>query len=633
MPIVLRPYQQDILNQLTAALARESLLLVLPTGGGKTVIFCELARQYAARQQRVCILVHRAELIEQVSATLTTMGVDHGCISPHYQHEPSHRVQVASVATLVRRLAHHVAPDLLIIDECFSAGTLIDGTPIEHLKVGDVIRSVHHGLGQVAKQKIVRVFKRRPSAIMSITIQGTRIVCTPDHPIYVRGKGYVLAKTISINDYLAHMPDVREISGHAVPAPLRGDRRGQPPCASEKSAGCKENRMAQWVRVDGIEIHKPTSDGTFGGVCRDGFVYNLEVEHNHNYFANDILVHNCHHAIPRTSWGRVIAAWPHSHRLGVTATPCRLSGEGLGDLFSRLIVGPSVEQLISIDALSDYQLFAPPVTYTDGLHRKMGDYDQRELAAATDKPSITGNAITHYSKHAHGKRALVFCVSVQHARHVADSFVSAGYAAAALDGTMVPPERARIISDFVDGRTRVLTSCDLISEGFDLPAIEAAILLRPTQSVTIYMQQIGRALRPYPGKAHAIILDHAGNARRHGLPDEDREWTLHIGKKKNNSEQDRVVALRTCGACFLAVQSTSSQCRYCGYIFPITPRIIQEIAGELVLVEAMEQRRDARREQGRASTLEQLQAIEKLRKYKNGWAWHVYNARKARGGW
>ena len=453
----LRPYQRDLLEQIHASIAREPTVLVLPTGGGKTVIFCALAQRYAERSQRVCILVHRAELIAQVSATLRTMGVAHGCISPHYEAEPTHMVQVASVQTLVRRLAQYQTPDLAIVDEA-------------------------------------------------------------------------------------------------------------------------------------------------------------------------------HHAIRRTTWGKVLSAWPRAHRLGVTATPHRLSGEGLGDLFSTMIVGPSVDQLITIEALSDYQLFAPPVTYTDGLHTRMGDYDKKELEGAVNKSTITGNVIHHYVRMAKGKRAIAFCVSVNHARAVAGHFESAGYPAACLDGSMVPAERARIICEFAAGRILVLASCDLANEGVDIPAIEAAILLRSTQSPTVYLQQVGRALRPSPGKI-AIILDHAGNARRHGLPDDEREWSLHGSKKKNSSASAPIVSLRTCGQCFLAVKSPATICPYCGYLFPVAARQVDEVDGELVRLETIHKKIDMKHEQSRASTLDDLLAIERARGYKKGWAYHVHQSRTARGRW
>lgn len=156
----------------------------------------------------------------------------------------------------------------------------------------------------------------------------------------------------------------------------------------------------------------------------------------------------------------------------------------------------------------------------------MGDFVRSELSTVVDKPLITGDAIAHYQRHAYGKRAVVFCVSVEHSKHVVSSFNAAGIAAVHVDGETPTEVRDDAIKHFARGNVKIISNVELFGEGFDCPSIEAAILLRPTKSLGLYLQQIGRALRPYPGKENAIILDHSGNCLRHGLPDEEREWSL-----------------------------------------------------------------------------------------------------------
>lgn len=455
--ITLRPYQATLVERTRANFiaGRTSQLLVLPTGGGKTVCFSYMAERAVSKGLRVWILAHRVELLDQISRTLREFAVPHGMIAPGYLGDRRKPVQVASVFTLARRLDRYEAPDLIIVDEA-------------------------------------------------------------------------------------------------------------------------------------------------------------------------------HHAISTSTWGKVITAFPKAKLLGVTATPIRLSGEGLGDLFQCMVQGPTMRELIDLGALSPYRLFAPAGVDLSGVHTRAGDFVRGEIEAAMDKPSITGDAVSHYQKLAPGRRAVAFCVSVEHAVHVAESFRAAGIPAQAIDGAMDRTLRASVLSEFAAGRIQVLASCDLISEGFDVPAIEAAILLRPTQSLGLYLQQVGRALRTFPGKSEAIILDHAGNVKRHGLPDEERVWSLdgtHRQKKAARSE----VPVKTCGSCFATVESAATHCR-CGWEFPVQKREVQHVDGELQEIDPQQVIRERRLEQGRAQSEADLVAIGRARGMKRPelWARHVLRARAAK---
>jgi hypothetical protein len=305
-----------------------------------------------------------------------------------------------------------------------------------------------------------------------------------------------------------------------------GDRRTVAFVSREEGAGSQEGSVLVVGRLDSIEILEQGSDGEYEKVCPDGYVYNLEVESTHTYIANGFVVHNCHHCTLNSTWGKILGHFKDVLRIGVTATPRRLSGEPLGDLFDSLIIATPMRQLIQQGVLSDYRMYAPTQVVIKDVKTRAGDYAKDQLAGFMDRPSITGDAVTAYRQFASGRRAVAFCVSVAHATHTADAFRAAGFAAAEIDGECAKLDRRRIIQDFRDGRIQVLTSCDLVSEGFDLPAIEVGIFLRPTQSLTIWLQQLGRCLRSMPGKQHAYLLDHASNAQRHGLPDEVREWSL-----------------------------------------------------------------------------------------------------------
>lgn len=327
-----------------------------------------------------------------------------------------------------------------------------------------------------------------------------------------------------------------------------------------------------------------------------------------------IVVDEAHHLTRESTWGRVVGHWPRAKIIAVTATPIRLDGCGLGrhagGFADDIILGPSVRELIDAGMLSPFRVFAPPVALDlHGVRTRAGDYARDQLARAVNVPQITGDVVGHYQRLAAGKRAVVFCVSVSHAAHVAAAFRDAGISSASLDGTMDAGTRVRLVDDFSSGRIMVLTSCDIISEGFDLPAIEVAILLRPTQSLGLYLQQVGRALRTHPGKTEALILDHVGAVMTHGMPDEDREWTLDGCEKRERADNDNE-RITTCKKCF-AVHRPAPACPVCGHVEPVRERTPQEVDGELVEVDTAAidaARRQKRALQAQSRTVEELVA-------------------------
>lgn len=345
-----------------------------------------------------------------------------------------------------------------------------------------------------------------------------------------------------------------------------------------------------------------------------------------------LIVYDESHHLAAGSWSKIHAAFPKAYHIGLTATPERLDGTGLKPWFSHMIKGPSVRWLIDNGFLSEYKIYAPPSINTTDIHSRMGDFVKSELQQAIDKPSITGDAIKHYLKHGAGKRAVCFCVSIEHSKHVMRQFLDAGVAAAHVDGESSVEYRDATIERFRKNEIQVLTNVDLFGEGFDLPALEVAILLRPTQSLALYLQQVGRALRPYAGKSHAVILDHAGNCARFGLPDEEREWSLESRDKK--SKRDALSGnIRICPKCFAATEMGPPVCRFCGYEYEKKPRKVEQVEGELQEVDAEALRRQRNAEQGRAQSLQDLIAVGKSRGYKrpHAWASYVWRARMMKG--
>lgn len=487
--IHLRNYQDWAVNGIRSAFARliAAVLLVIPTGGGKTVIFTFIAHAMAQRKKRALILVHRVELLRQTSSALSKFGVEHGMINPQYTPNFDNFVQVASVQTIIKRLNYFVSinwiPDVIVVDEA------------------------HHATA---------------------------------------------------------------------------------------------------------------------GSWRDTI----------NFF-KDIN--------------------PDLKVLGVTATPVRTDGQGLGTehdgMFDEIVMGPSVKWLMDEGYLVRAKVLSPPKKYQSPKKRGRGDYNKNDLSALVNKPTITGDVVSHYEQVAKGKPAIVFCTTVEHTETVAAEFRARGYKFYAIDGKTDDDVRARILNGLIDGSVEGVVSCDLINEGTDVPAAVVAILLRETQSLGLHLQQIGRVLRPVyaPGydlstregrlaaiaasdKPCAFVLDHVGNVGswidgefivNHGLPDEEHEWTLdgETKSKRGKMAQEETVKIQYCLVCF-AAHEPASVCPECGHVHVIKDRTPKQTEGELQeITAAVAAKRQAEKmEEGQAQTYEDFVEIGKARGHRPGWA-------------
>lgn len=448
----LRPYQQQLIDdtRFQLQLGRKKVLIVLPTGGGKTVCFSHIAESASKKGNRVCVLVHRAELLDQASRS---MPVRHGLIAAGRSMDLSHSVQIASVQTLARRL-HQLPKDffqLLIVDEA------------------------HH-----------------------------------------------------------------------------------------------------------------TTAGT---------------------------------------WASVVEHFDSARLIGVTATPIRLDGRGLGEHYESMVVGPSAQWLTDNGFLSQAKVLAPPGIQTSGLKKRMGDFDMRQAEGLLQQGQAMGDCLTHYRQHLNGQTAIAFCCSVAHSQAVAGLFQANGVAAASIDGKMDVNRRRSLLASLGRGEIKVLTSCALIGEGVDVPSVGGCILLRPTSSVGLHLQMIGRCLRVSPGKTRAVILDHVGNTLRLGHHLEDREWTLD-GEQK--AKREKCTSVKVCPKCFAAMSSQVSECEECGHAFTVERRELKTVAGTLQELQVEKtQKKQKRIDQGKARTLDELIALGKSRGYKYpvAWARKIYSSR------
>ncbi|MEQ1890737.1 MAG: DEAD/DEAH box helicase family protein [Alphaproteobacteria bacterium] len=342
-----------------------------------------------------------------------------------------------------------------------------------------------------------------------------------------------------------------------------------------------------------------------------------------------ILWDEAHHNAA-ASWRRVFQQYPDAVHIGMTATPRRLDGRGLDDFFDVMVPGPAISDLIAEGWLSDYALYAPSHADLTGVRSLGGDYHKGDLDKAMRGSSVTGDAVKEYIRHAGGKRAIAFVWSIEASIDLVRRFNVAGVAAEHVDGNTDDVIRDGAMQRFIAGDTLVLCNYDLYSEGVDVPAVEAIIMLQPTKSLTRYMQQVGRALRVAEGKDRAIILDHAGNSEQHGLPDDEREWTLEGVKKK--TKKPEAPGIKMCPECLRYVVSVARECRYCGFRFVVQFRDVDELDGELSAVDVERIRREKKVEIWQAKTEDDLKALARARGYKQGWVKHIMQAREKRQG-
>lgn len=341
-----------------------------------------------------------------------------------------------------------------------------------------------------------------------------------------------------------------------------------------------------------------------------------------------IITDENHHSKAST-YRKVYDAFPDARRLGVTATPVRLDGSGLIDVNDRLIEGVTAKWLIENNYLAPYEYYAPSIADLSDLKTARGEFETKSVEQALLKKAVFGNVIAHYRKLAMNKQAVCYCVSVKYSEMMAQEFCDAGIKAAHIDGSTPQFLRDHLISEFRSGKIKILCNVDLISEGFDVPDCSCAILLRPTKSLTLYIQQSMRCMRYKPGKT-AVIIDHVGNYARFGMPDADRQWTLEGRKKeKRDSTGEDKVKASECPECFYVFETPSSGntvCPSCGYVFPKKERTVeheqevelQKITGFTLDFKSSDE----------CGSMKELQALAEKRGYKPGW---VYYQAKKRG--
>jgi DNA repair protein RadD len=364
----------------------------------------------------------------------------------------------------------------------------------------------------------------------------------------------------------------------------------------------------------------------------------------------DILFIDEAHRATANSYRQVIGLYPKAIIVGLTATPVRTDGQGLGQpggLFDSMVCCPSIGDLTDRGYLVPTRVFAPSKPNLKGVHTIAGDYKNDELAAAVDKPKLVGDIVDTWRRRGEDRQTVCFAVNVEHSKHITSEFMRAGIPAMHLDANTPDDERDEILESLAAGRIRIVSNVGILTEGWDQITVSCCILARPTQSLTLYLQSVGRVLRPIgdaersellekypfyglrPRKQDAIILDHAGLTLMHGFADEDREWSLD-GTWKTKKAGDRPeLSVCVCKRCWLAFSTVRPTCPACGWERPKQKREVSHEAGELQEVVRGARTREQWQqvpEEKRRSHYQRLVEEARARGYKPGWPMVRYKA-------
>lgn len=326
---------------------------------------------------------------------------------------------------------------------------------------------------------------------------------------------------------------------------------------------------------------------------------------------NLVVVDEAHHG-SADSYQRIISQFPAAKVVGLTATPFRADGRGLGVLFEDFVRVATVEELIGLGFLVPARVWAPTTIDMSGVRKVRGEFDETETAARANTATIVGGIVEHYQRLGNGELAICFAVSVEHSRAIVAQFLAHGIPAAHLDAETPREERARILADLAVGSVRVVSNCGILSEGYDNPAVSVCIQARPTASLGLHLQQVGRVLRPHPGKTIARVIDHAGNHSRHGFATDTHEVDLAEGVK--GRKQQGGPSVKTCLECYALMPAGTTECPACG-AEQAGPKPVEIQEGSLEEI-APESKRGPRP----TEFLRSRMVIAAERGYKPGWA-------------
>ena len=341
-----------------------------------------------------------------------------------------------------------------------------------------------------------------------------------------------------------------------------------------------------------------------------------------------VVIDEAHHARAKT-YQAVIDAYPDATIIGLTATPVRGDGRGLGNIFTTMIEAPQIPDLIKLGHLVGTKVYAPvDKNVAKGVKTQSGDYVVSALSARMNTDALVGDVVADWLKHGERRKTVAFAVDVAHSVAIKTAFLEFGVRCEHLDGSTPKGERDEILARLKCGETEVISNCMVLTEGWDMPEVGCIILARPTKQMGLFRQMIGRGLRPAEGKSDCIILDHSGAVYRHGLPEDRVEWSLQTDQRAENPTQakrDRGDApkLTECPGCKV-VMVTPPPCVHCGWMPTPRARDRDFLDGELGLVVGGKAQEPRYSEGERQMFFQELRAVAQMRGYKKGWAAHKF---------
>jgi DNA repair protein RadD len=343
--------------------------------------------------------------------------------------------------------------------------------------------------------------------------------------------------------------------------------------------------------------------------------------------ADVVIVDEAHLSITETR-KQLLASYPDAVIVGLTATPARGDGRGLGEMYDELVPSWPISKLTEHGYLVPVRYYAPSKPDLEGLRiNSDGDYVAKELGKRVDKPQIVGDVVENWRRIASDRKTVIFCVTRSHSRHVCEALRAAGVAAEHLDGETPLEERRAILGRVESGETQVLCNVFVATFGLDIPSLECAVLARPTRNITLYLQMVGRVLRPSPetDKVEALVIDHAGAVEEHGFVDDPIPWSLDSSKKvkerKKEIQQEKAEPKEiTCADCGTVFKGTRV-CPECGHEMIPPGKPIPVHAANLQEVKKAGRKYTM---QQKAAFFGELKHIQRIRGYRVGWVRRQY---------
>lgn len=342
-----------------------------------------------------------------------------------------------------------------------------------------------------------------------------------------------------------------------------------------------------------------------------------------SYGIEAIVIDECHRTNAQQYKG-VLELFPSAYLLGLTATPVRLDGKGLGDHYDQMVVAAKYGDLIEQDYIVPIKTLAPCVPDTSQLRRRGGDYRVGQTQQLMTDAKIKGNILETWLDLGRGRPTVGYACTVAHAEEMSKDFCRAGVKSTFLTGKSPRLERELALKSLADGTYEVIWNVEILTEGWDSDVVSCGIVARPTESLSLHMQIGGRFCRTAPGKVYGLLLDHAGNTtERHGLVQMDREWSLDKSLPKR---EDGVAPLRTCEGCMAVYPSAMQACPDCGLIPEIEVREIKvDQTQEMKEVTAQSMVSTTKKDRMRFYVSSVAEGEQ--RGYKPGWAKYKYKDR------